>query len=95
MTDQFLFGRTYVDGSWRVAVGLVGRKHIQAVYIADGNFARVQKLPNDRDHIAAFRPLFEYPSLQKLAGAILRGRKVSQMTTTARDILTRAKQAGE
>jgi hypothetical protein len=90
-SSNWIFGRTYVAGAYRVGLGLVGPKWIQVVYLADGNKALVAKLPADRKTIQSFRPLAGYGSPRKLALALLRDRKVGQMTKTARAILVRAK----
>lgn len=87
--SNWIFGRVYIDDGFRVGLGLLGPKWIQVVYLADGNMAKVGKLP--RSDARRFSPLPGYQSPRKLALALLRDHKAGQMTKTARTILVRAK----
>jgi hypothetical protein len=87
--SNYIFGRIYIADGYRVGLGLLGPKWIQVVYLADGNFCKVARLP--RSDARFFSPLAGYPSARKLALALLRDRRASQMTATARSILLRAK----
>jgi hypothetical protein len=85
MTDQLLYGRTFIDGGFRCAIAQPGRKWLRVAYIADGN-----QLVCDRVAAAEagyFRPLPGYDSAPKMARAMLRGRKVAQMSKSARQLL--------
>jgi len=91
---EFIAGRVYIAGAFRVGLGLVGRKWIQVVYLADGDQAVVGKLPaSDLGRIGCFEPIRGYESPAKVAKRLRRGRRRSQATKTAWRIIQAARAA--
>jgi hypothetical protein len=85
---EFVAGRIYIAGAYRVGLGLVGRKWVQVVYLADGDVLKVKKIPAIVK--GAFQPLAGYEKPQKLAKRLRRGRRRAQGTKTAWKILEAA-----
>lgn len=81
-------GRVYVDGGFRCCVGTVGPKWAHLVILTDGDQAVVRRITAKDARL--IRPLVGYPVLTKLAKRLLRGRRSSNMTKRAKNILTEA-----
>lgn len=79
--SEFVSGRIYIAGAYRVGLGLVGRKWVQVVYLEAGDRLAVRKLPVALK--GAFMPLKGYETPQKLARRLRRGRRRGQGTKSA------------
>lgn len=89
MRHDFVHGRVYIAGAYRVGLGKVGSKWIKVAYLTDGGRLVVGTMSvSERRH---FQALPAYPTHQKLARRFLRLVKASNMTRGARALVEKAK----